>query len=395
MRTYKGTVDIGNKAINWQTTFEQSVKFRCIRCGLSCIGADVQLTEKEIKLIQEKIKEDFYEEYTTPFGNKRKRLRKSGKRCIFLDDKMNCRIYPIRPLLCREYPFKVLFTNKNNAVIDITSHCGCIITKDFDNENKVDFGEIVKEHYINSPEDADELELLDDIVQDVKKNMDSHEAVKRCWDIIVGRLVSPLETCSLIVNFQHEREKFRTLGFSNLDRYISSTLERDYLETDWTGFMQRFHQKIAFQKNNLTGMEIKNLRKYSLTISQREIEFNYLFSNDRVSISPESLQRKAITPDGIDELKGFLNKFWDRAVTSYDFYLAMRDLRERIGKYPPSIIIQLDAGRFALHCFEYFLHVLSEKNRHEDITDEDVKETILILDGAFLTVTSGIIPKQT
>ena len=55
MQPYKGTVDINGKIINWQTTFDQSIKFKCIRCGLSCIGADVQLTEKEIVLAKTEI----------------------------------------------------------------------------------------------------------------------------------------------------------------------------------------------------------------------------------------------------------------------------------------------------------------------------------------------------
>lgn len=392
MQPYKGTVEINNKLINWQTTFDQSLKFKCIRCGLSCIGTEVQVTDKEIEKIKEVSNKEFYEEYTTPFGNKRKRLKKIGNKCIFLDDNLNCTIYPNRPLLCREYPFKILFTAKNNAVIDMTSHCGCMIRKEFTRENQVDFGELVKDHYLNAQDDTKDLEFFNGIVRTVKENLDSHEAVKKCWNLIIDKLVSPLELCALIVNFQQAREELKKLNFSNVDYYIASALKKDYLETDWDEFMKKFLSKISADKNNFIGLEPQNLRKYNLIIENNIFEFKYYYTNEKVSFSLNEIQRRIITQQGTEILKDYLKKFWDRAVTSYDFYLAMDYIREKTGTYPASIIIQLDALRFALHCFEFFLHIISEKNKHEDITAEDVNETILLLDGAFLTVTSGIMP---
>ena len=393
MLPYKGTVDIDGKVINWQTTFDQSVKFKCIRCGLSCIGADVQLTEKEIEKIKSVTEKEFYEEYTTPFGNMRRRLKKINNRCIFLDDKLNCTIYQNRPLLCREYPFKVLFTAKNTSVIDTTLHCSCIIKKEFTKENEVDFGQLVKDHYLNSPEDAEDVELFNEIVQNVKKNLDSPEAVKKCWNIIIEKLVSPLELCALMANFQDARDKITRLNFSNVDNYISSALKNDCPETDWEAFMKNFLAKISGDKTNFVGLETATLKKYNMLLQGDKIEFSCHYTNEKIILSPDSIQRKIISKEGLEILKEFMQKFWDRAVTNCDFYLVMDYLKEKTGRFLPSITIQLDAARFALHCFEFFLHIISEKNKHEDITADDVKETILILDGAFLTVTSSIMPK--
>ncbi len=391
MPQYKGSVEVDNKTFNWHTSFDDSVKFQCIRCGLSCIGTEVQVSDKEIGRIKAETGKSFFEEYTTPFGNKKKRLKKINNRCIFLGDKMECTIHSVKPLLCREFPFKVLFTATNQAVIDVTYGCGCMIRKDFSQDNDIDFSQLVKEHYLDSPEDASDLETFSRIVKNVKDNLDSSEAVKKCWEFIVGKLVSPIELCVLIENFQKAREEIKKLNFSNADKYIQTANEMPFKEIDWDGFMRRFLSRVISEKNNFVALEPVSLRKYSLVLTNERISFDYYFSDDKKSFSIGDVKRRIILPEGIDILKNFLGKFWDRAVTSNDFCLAMASFREQKGYFPHSIIVQLDAARFALHGLEFFLHLIAEKNCHEDITADDVKEAIVLLDGAFLAVTSSII----
>ena len=394
MQTYQGTVEINNRIINWHTTFGQSVKFKCIRCGLSCIGTEVQVSSPEIERIKSVSDKDFYEEYTTVYGTKKKRLKKIDNKCIFLDNNLNCTIHQNRPLLCREYPFKVLFTSKNNAVIDMTYHCGCIIKQEFTKENEIDFGELVKEHYLNAKEDTGDLELFQGIVENVKSALDSPLAVQQSMGIIIGNLVSPIETCALILNFQKARNGIAKLNSSNVSKFIDSALDLRYLEIEWDDFIRKFYQRILSEKNNFVGLEPSTLRKYKLILRDDKCEFSYYYSEQREIVRLDSMQRKIISKSGLGVLKGFLLRFWDRAVTSYDFYLAMDYLREKCGFYPPSIIVQLDAMRFALHCFEFFLHIIAEKNKHDEIGEEEINEAILLLDGAFLTVTGSIIPKK-
>jgi Fe-S-cluster containining protein len=40
-----------------------------------------------------------------PIGDETMSLRMPRGRCIFLDEQMRCRIYKVRPLQCRTYPF--------------------------------------------------------------------------------------------------------------------------------------------------------------------------------------------------------------------------------------------------------------------------------------------------
>ena len=393
MPPYKGFVDVENKTFNWQTSFDDKIKFHCIGCGLSCIGTEVFLSENEIEKIKQISDKDFSEEIKTIYGSTKKRLKKINNRCIFLDENLRCSIHEHKPLLCREFPFKVLFTAPNQAVIDMTHSCGSIARNDFTDGNKIDFGELVKDHYINAKEDADDLDEFSRIVKYAKSNLDSHAAVEKCWKLIIDKLVSPIELCALIENFQKSREEFKSLSFSNADKYIECSLSMDFPEIVWEDFMEKFLKRITSEKNNFVGLEPISLRKYSIILKESEIDFVYYFSGEKKLIRLSQIKRRIILPDGIETLKDFLGKFWDRAVTSSDFYLAMMSFRERFGKFPPSIIVQLDALRFALHSFEFFLHVIAEKNSHEDITDDYVKEAIVLLDGAFLTVTSSVVPE--
>ncbi|MGQ9596684.1 MAG: YkgJ family cysteine cluster protein [Thermoproteota archaeon] len=95
-----------------------NIRFECTLCGKCCIQDDrnrrqIFLTEKDVKAISSmtgiKI-EDFSDKNSSknyPFIMK---LIKG--RCFFLGPFEECRIYPIRPLVCRFYPFTM---NKFNG----------------------------------------------------------------------------------------------------------------------------------------------------------------------------------------------------------------------------------------------------------------------------------------
>ncbi|MFO7710230.1 MAG: YkgJ family cysteine cluster protein [Candidatus Woesearchaeota archaeon] len=71
--------------------------FVCKRCG-ECCQYLVQLEEKDIIRIREAGYSDFYYD-----EGERKVLKRKNGYCIFY--KEGCTIYPIRPKVCRDYPF--------------------------------------------------------------------------------------------------------------------------------------------------------------------------------------------------------------------------------------------------------------------------------------------------
>jgi len=77
--------------------------FKCERCTDCCKHLVVKLCKKDISRIEEKGYKDFFVYDKRIKGNV---LKHKNFKCVFLGKK-NCKIYSIRPKVCREYPFVV------------------------------------------------------------------------------------------------------------------------------------------------------------------------------------------------------------------------------------------------------------------------------------------------
>lgn len=75
--------------------------FKCERCADCCKYLTVKLSKKDISAIKEEGYDGFmeFDEHI-----KSSVLKRDDKGCVFLDKK-TCRIYSIRPEVCRLYPF--------------------------------------------------------------------------------------------------------------------------------------------------------------------------------------------------------------------------------------------------------------------------------------------------
>lgn len=86
----------------WQKADWFEVKFRCIKCGICCIGTEMELLAEDIKRIESagyKL-EEFAVEINGIY-----RLKNVDGHCVFYDAATRtCKIYPIRPVGCRLYP---------------------------------------------------------------------------------------------------------------------------------------------------------------------------------------------------------------------------------------------------------------------------------------------------
>jgi len=85
----------------WKNPEFFEVKFKCIRCGICCIGTEMELLWEDIERITKlgyRV-EDFAAEKDVV------RLKNVGGHCVFYDEeKRECRIYENRPIGCRLYP---------------------------------------------------------------------------------------------------------------------------------------------------------------------------------------------------------------------------------------------------------------------------------------------------
>ena len=84
--------------------------FRCRRCGECCKKYTIRLLKDDIKRIKNKCYNEVYfldKETIGPYKGKFI-LKKINERCVFLKKKDNtyfCKIYDIRPKICKQYPF--------------------------------------------------------------------------------------------------------------------------------------------------------------------------------------------------------------------------------------------------------------------------------------------------
>ena len=96
-----------------QPFFEkQPLRFSCTQCGKCCLTAGdyyVYLSEAESEAIRKRLQlsRNWFRRRYLERLEEGERVLASGAddRCIFLDARGQCRVYSVRPLQCRTYPF--------------------------------------------------------------------------------------------------------------------------------------------------------------------------------------------------------------------------------------------------------------------------------------------------
>lgn len=97
--------------------------FECKRCGACCAGeSTVSLSSEEIQSIAQFLntsQEEFLKKYTVFKGKTRIEMKTLNGYCIFFDfSKKICKIHPVKPLKCKEWPFPpAIFEDEENFKI--------------------------------------------------------------------------------------------------------------------------------------------------------------------------------------------------------------------------------------------------------------------------------------
>ena len=90
------------QGVLWERPEWFEVKFRCTRCGICCVGTEMELLAEDIERITARgyKLEEFAEEKDGVY-----RLKNVDGHCVFYDpEKRLCKVYDIRPVGCRMYP---------------------------------------------------------------------------------------------------------------------------------------------------------------------------------------------------------------------------------------------------------------------------------------------------
>ncbi len=77
--------------------------FKCLQCGKCCQQRFVPLSRNDIDRISDNLDREDFIVFFPQFDKYTIERRKWDNSCYFLDDE-KCRIYDIRPLVCRLYP---------------------------------------------------------------------------------------------------------------------------------------------------------------------------------------------------------------------------------------------------------------------------------------------------
>ena len=97
--------------------------FYCTGCGDCCRGGgNVYFSQEEMENVKEFLnlseeKWSLMKDRLVQFKKNGLYVHSSSKACIFIDKENLCRIYPVRPLQCRSYPYwPTVFENKKELL---------------------------------------------------------------------------------------------------------------------------------------------------------------------------------------------------------------------------------------------------------------------------------------
>jgi hypothetical protein len=108
-----------------------ALRFRCVKCGICC--GDTKEKTRHILILSKEAERIALAtlqpisgfavrvEDKAPYGYEMKRTAENG-RCVFLE-KNRCIIYPMRPLICRFYPFELRIATNQEHEFLYTDEC--------------------------------------------------------------------------------------------------------------------------------------------------------------------------------------------------------------------------------------------------------------------------------
>ncbi len=93
--------------------------FQCRECGVCCKGyGGTYISEGDIEKISKYINtipEIFINKYCTKSGSKYVLIQGKDENCIFYNKEQQCTIHPVKPYMCRAWPFiKTIIANPEN-----------------------------------------------------------------------------------------------------------------------------------------------------------------------------------------------------------------------------------------------------------------------------------------
>jgi Fe-S-cluster containining protein len=90
----------------------KNIAWKCKFCGSCCDCPSV--SKKDIANISGHLNlkfEEFTKKYLSNFDKFTGKIKKSKEKCVFLDENKRCKIYKVRPIICRLRPYSIQIKN--------------------------------------------------------------------------------------------------------------------------------------------------------------------------------------------------------------------------------------------------------------------------------------------
>ena len=382
MQPYSGIVEVGGKEIRWETTFDQSIKFKCTNCGYCCTSSNVEMSDDEVLEIKGLGKNGFSEDFVTEEGNNSKRIKGSDKdACMFLDGKKLCSVYEHRPSVCRLYPFKLVPVSESLVKIDVTYSCKSILRKHFAKENEVDFGNLVKEFMQHPFLGNKQKYKAQKLHESVREFLDKDMAVTECWNTITGEVKSMEyfeQIWDLLDAFEKSRANFKgILKRSNVKEYISGSISKyKSLKSEIKPYYSPDFFRGSHSRPYQT-MDLPTNKVYYFSITGNEVAFR---GKEETKVYPiSSVAKKQLTDDAKDFLLEYLRTLWERQITMQQIEQIVHETRGTA----PSFTIQLQAAKKKFLLFSFFMDAIAHNRGINEITLQDAQEAVFPFDLIF------------
>ncbi|HDN63010.1 MAG TPA: YkgJ family cysteine cluster protein [Candidatus Bathyarchaeota archaeon] len=399
-----GKIDFKGRTFKWRTSFPDSFKFECLKCAYCCGIHYPTLREDEalkIRRITGLKLQDFIEPAFMPVSINdpyQYQIKKdeSGV-CVFLDKKTRlCRIHRDKPLICRTWPFQIMFRYPE-IVVDVFYSCYAIASgkaRRFRTEFSIE--DLIKEMVeCNADLFLQAMRLQKTFQEKYLVSLDDETAKLVCWDFIVERGIedfNPFNFKALISSYQKKVSKskyYSVLNLANVEDLISELEEERLPKKVDKESLQRWIKTLHLgylkvQRNPLRrwgGIDFTSEETYKLLADKEGFYFKYRTRERRIPLS--ELKEKPLSREAEEFIKEYLKYTGRRRLESeYAEYISVLFLEKRI--LPSLTSIQLQFLDRIVDLLYLCSLILASRNGHEIIELQDVGEAVLITEPSYV-----------
>ncbi len=381
MNPYSGQIEINGQTINWETTFDQSLKFKCSMCGYSCTSSNVEVSKPELLRIENIGKIGFSEVFVNDEGKTSNRLKGSDKDpCLFLSDEKKCTIYEHRPSVCRLFPFKIVPISPTKVKIDITYGCKSVMNNYYSEENEVDYAEMVKTfltHEFIGDKNAYQAEALHSMLKDL---LDRQNSVNESWNLAVDEIknIEYFEHFwDVLDSFEKERAKISgCLKRSNDEQFMTNSIKefkrREFKQDPF------YNPKMFFGSHSrpYQSIDFSNNQCYYFSIRDDKLVFKK--DNDEKTFLISEIPKKKLSFEAKQKLHEYFLTLWDRQATKQKLEMHFMNLKNQ-----SSFGLMMSITKKKILLLQFFMDSIAHYYGESEITERIVKESIMPFDLIF------------